>query len=513
MKIEINSDFKKAFELLENQNKNLFLTGKAGSGKSTFLEYFTKNTSKTYAVLAPTGVAALNVSGETIHSFFKFKPNITKNDVLKKAKYVKKTDPYFYLDILIIDEISMVRADLLDLMDIFLRKVLKTNQAFGGLQILFIGDLYQLPPVVTSKERQFFQSEYQSPYFFDSNVIQDPMLNLKFIELEKIYRQKDQNFIEILNAVRNKTVNDQHLDKLNAKIKMNFESQDYITLTTTNQMANEINNKFLERINSKSFHFQAQINGNFQESSYPTQEDLVLKEGAKVMFLNNDKAGRWVNGTIGKIKKIYSDYLVVQIGDESCEVEPHTWEVQKSFYNQEINQLDKETVGAFTQFPLRLSWAITIHKSQGKTFKKVIIDLGRGSFAHGQTYVALSRCTSLKNLILKKELQKKHLIIDYRIINFLTKFQYQISEKSCSLEDKIKILKQAQEENLPVEITYLKRQDVKSKRQIIINYIGESEYMEKKFIAVEAFCLKRQQDRVFRIDRILDLKIIKKNES
>lgn len=512
MKIEINDGFKKAFEILEKKNKNVFLTGKAGSGKSTFLEYFTKNTTKTYAVLAPTGVAALNVNGETIHSFFKFKPNITKKEVLKKASYVKKNAPYFYLDILIIDEISMVRADLLDLMDIFLRKVLKTNQAFGGLQVLFIGDLYQLPPVVTYKEREYFRTEYQSPYFFDAKVNQDPMFNLKFVELEKIYRQKDEKFIEILNAIRNNTAKERHLENLNKKLDSSFENQDYITLTTTNQMADEINSKFLNQINNADYQFEAKISGEFKENVFPTEKNLNLKVDAKVMFLNNDKEERWVNGTIGKIKQIFSDHILVEVGTETYSVYPHTWAIEKTFYNQEFNQLEKEEIGSFTQLPVRLSWAVTIHKSQGKTFEKVIIDLGNGTFAHGQTYVALSRCTGLSGLVLKKQIQKRHLIIDYRIINFLTQFQYHLAEKNQSLDEKIKILQESQENNLAVEITYLKRQDEKIKRQLLVQAVGEQEYLGKKFIGLQGYCLKTQKTQTFNVSRILELKIIDRHE-
>ncbi len=509
-KIDLNPDFKKALKILEETNLNVFLTGKAGSGKSTFLNYFADKTKKNCVILAPTGVAALNVNGETIHSFFHFNPDITAEEVLKKASKVRKSAPYLYLDIIIIDEISMVRADLLDLVDLFLRKVLKNKSPFGGIQMLFIGDLYQLPPVVNSTEKDFFKTEYSSPYFFDAKVIKKTSFKMEFIELEKIYRQKDNKFIAILNGVRNGTVSQKDLDLLNQQLQPNFQNNDFITLTTTNQMANQINFEKIAKIKTKSQTYQAQILGNFRENTYPTEMSLTLKPKAKVMFLNNDPDGLWVNGTLGIVQKNFHDHVEVKIANEIVTVFPHTWSIKKTFYNQETQNLEREDIGSFTQLPLRLSWAITIHKSQGKTFDQVIIDLGRGTFAHGQAYVALSRCTSLKGMIFKKEIKKSHLLIDYKVINFLTSFQYNISENTCSLTEKVNILNDAKEKQLLVEIIYLKAQDIKSKRLITVFNVGQEEYLGKQFLGVQAFCFKKKQKRIFRVDRILALKIIPK---
>lgn len=506
--LDINKQFHQAFNILENSNKNLFLTGKAGTGKSTFLQYFIANTKKTYIILAPTGVAALNVDGETIHSFFKFMPNITRKEVLAKAGRIKDNSLHSKIEIIIIDEISMVRADLMDFMDIYLRKVLKKRTPFGGKQVLFIGDLYQLPPVVTSREKDFFQEKYASPYFFDAEVIKNPKFRMEFIELEKIYRQKDRKFIKVLNAARNKTVQEEDFQLLNSRIDPSFEDKDYITLTPTNDLADRINTRELNKIKAKSKIYIADITGNFKANSYPTEIRLKLKPGTRIMFLNNDSSGRWVNGTMGTVRKLSNNGIEVEndFGDK-FQVAPHTWSVKQSVYDRKAGQLKKETIGSFTQIPVRLAWAVTIHKSQGKTFEKVIIDLGRGSFAHGQTYVALSRCTDLSGMILKKEIKKSHLLIDYRVVKFLTSYQYELAEKVLSTDEKIKILENAKQNDLPVEIVYLKAQDVKSKRKIKINSIGEEEYMGVRFLAVCAYCMKRKEDRVFRIDRILSLRV------
>ncbi|PMQ00870.1 MAG: AAA family ATPase [Dictyoglomus sp. NZ13-RE01] len=511
--IEFNEQFKKALDLMENTNKNVFITGKAGTGKSTLLNYFRSITKKNIVVLAPTGVSALNVNGETIHSFFGFKPNVTLQSIRKLKD--KEAKIYKEIDTIVIDEISMVRADLLDCVDYFLRLNGKSkSKPFGGIQMIFIGDLYQLPPVVTSKEKELFTKRYKSQYFFDSDVFKD--LPVEFIELEKVYRQRDEKFINLLNEIRNNTIIEESLKLLNSRVRENFEDSDYtVYLTPLNETANKINMEKLNSLKGKLYEWNAYIEGEFDENSYPTDAILYLKKGAQVMMLNNDSKGRWVNGSIGKVvdikrsKNYEFDIIKVQFPDNRVEeVYPFTWEIFHYRYNDDIKMIETEVVGSFTQYPLRLAWAVTIHKSQGKTFDKVVIDLERGVFAPGQLYVALSRCTSFEGIILKKPVKKSYILLDKRIVNFLTNFQYKLSERDIPLEEKIKIIEKAIKENKLLSITYLKPNDEKSRRIIKPYEIGEFEYNKKKFLGVSAYCHERKEDRVFRIDRILEIDIV-----
>jgi len=440
-KIEINPEFEQALKLLEDSDKNLFITGNAGTGKSTLLEYFKDSTKKKVAVLAPTGVAALNIEGQTIHSFFLIPPNITPDKVLEHKLSEKRKKLISSLDMIIIDESSMLRADLLDCIDVSLRYHRQEDSLpFGGVQMVFIGDLYQLPPVVAgAEEKELFRSYYNSPYFFSAKSIED--LEFTFLELEKIYRQTDNDFISLLNKVRNNTVTFQDLTILNQRHDPqcdNVKGKDLvITLTTTNAAADEKNAAELEKLNVSQETFFGEVDGDFSKRSLPTQMELELKEGAQVMLLNNDSAGRWVNGSIGKINKIefddmeMDDVLTVKLNTgKTVKIAKHSWRIHKYFFNEETQKLDTEIVGSFTQFPLRLAWAVTIHKSQGKTFDKVIIDIGRGTFAHGQIYVALSRCTSLEGITLKKPIQKRHIWTDHKINQFFKNLRQGRSHRS-----------------------------------------------------------------------------------
>jgi len=511
--IELNEQFKKALDIMENTNKNVFITGKAGTGKSTLLGYFRNITRKNIVVLAPTGVAAINVQGETIHSFFGFKPDITLQKIKKigdkKARIFKK------IDAIIIDEISMVRADLLDCIDKFLRLNGKSSRLpFGGIQMIFIGDLYQLPPVVTGKEKEIFKIQYKSPYFFDANVFKN--LSIEFIELEKIYRQKDETFIKLLNSIRNNSITEEDLSILNSRVGAKFQNEKSgytVYLTTLNKIATEINIKELHKLKEQIHTYQAEIRGNFDKASYPTDYNLSLAIGAQVMLLNNDPHGRWVNGSIGKIVNIKhrknNDIIIVKLSDNRIEeVLPFRWEIFHFYFNETTHTIETETVGSFTQYPIRLAWAITIHKSQGKTFDRVIIDLSRGAFAQGQVYVALSRCTSLGGIVLTRPVKKSYLFMDWRIVHFLTEHQYKLSERDMPLSEKINIIKDAINKNLKLEILYLKTNDEKSRRIIKPYMVGEKIYMDKPFLGVEAYCFKRNEDRVFRLDRILEMKIV-----
>ncbi|MFA4889172.1 MAG: WYL domain-containing protein, partial [Candidatus Omnitrophota bacterium] len=481
--------------------------------KSTLLDYFRSVTRKKIVVLAPTGVAALNVRGQTIHSFFGFKPDITL-DKVKKAKG-KRSRLFKEIDAVVIDEISMARADLMDCLEKSLRLNGKNPKlSFGGAQMIFIGDLYQLPPVVTSKEKEIFTRHYSSPYFFSARLFDG--FSMEFIELEKIYRQKDEYFIGLLNAVRNNSITDEMLYALNKRVNASLREGNgalAIHLTTTNQMAAEINACRLERLKEKIFTCPAEMSGEFEKHAYPADLELQIAKGAQVMLLNNDPAGSWVNGSVGEVEKIeYSgkgnvEAIYVRLrGGETEKVLPHSWELFHYRFNENTLSIETETAGVFTQYPLKLAWAITIHKSQGKTFDKVTIDLGNGAFAHGQTYVALSRCVSLEGITFKRPLKKSDIRMDWHIVEFLTKYQYALSERDMPFEEKLKLIERAIEEGGCLDIVYLKANDEKSRRRIQPVYVGEKTYQDVTFIGVDAYCLKRKEGRVFRVDRMLEIK-------
>jgi len=424
--IEINDQFLSAFYQLENTLKNIFLTGKAGTGKSTLLQYFLKHTKKNVVALAPTGVAAVNIQGQTIHSFFRFKPDITLQGVHSIKIRKTQRDIYEKIDTIVIDEISMVRADLLDCVDEFLKLYGKKKDfPFGGVQMVFFGDLFQLSPVVTPSEQEIFRDVYKSPYFFDAHSFKE--LDFEFFEFDKIYRQKEEKFISFLGKIRNKTITEDHLRELNYRCRPQFQPKEdelYVYLTTTNAMADRNNQQQLNRLKTENFHFKGEMTGKFDEKNLPTHKDLNIKIGAQVMLLNNDASGRWVNGTVGKVVSVIDDFIVCVelLNGNRVEVTPFTWEMFRYVFDEETQKLKAESVGAFTQYPLKLAWAITIHKSQGKTFTKVILDIGNGTFSHGQAYVALSRCTNFDGLILKKPILKKHILLDQRVVDFMKNF-------------------------------------------------------------------------------------------
>lgn len=426
--LEFDEQFSAAYDLLENNPSPVFVTGKAGTGKSTLLQYFREHTSKNIVVLAPTGVAAVNVRGQTIHSFFRFRPDITPEGVHSiRLRKIQKT-LYKKLDAVVIDEISMVRSDLLDCVDAFLRLHGPDADApFGGIQMIFFGDLYQLPPVMTRFDRDIFKDVYASPYFFDATAFKK--LDFKIIELKKIYRQKDEAFIRLLNNVRDRSISVTDLEVLNRRLNPRFSPGDkdfYVYLTTTNALADGINQERLKELPGESLHLEGALSDGFDVKSLPTHQRLELKTGAQVMLLNNDPGGKWVNGTIGKIFSTAKDHETtgtVRVALSSglvVEVTPFTWEVFRFFYNKDTEAIDSESAGSFRQYPLKLAWAITIHKSQGKTFSKVVLDIGNGTFAPGQMYVALSRCTDLEGLVLKKPIAKRHILLDDQVVRFMT---------------------------------------------------------------------------------------------
>ena len=438
--VEKTPEFLRAFDMFEHSTKNIFLTGRAGTGKSTLLQYFRSSTRKNVAVVAPTGVAAVNIKGQTIHSFFNFRPDITPEAARDIRLRRDKRELYKNLDAIIVDEVSMVRADLLDCMDAFLRhNGPRKDEPFGGIQMILIGDLYQLPPVVTSADRDMFAQLYASPYFFDARVFSQADFDL--FELEKIYRQKEDRFIRLLNAVRDNAVKPEDLALLNLRCQPDFEPPPedfYVYLTTTNDLADGINRARLSAAKGKVYAYAGEIDGDFEKKSLPTHEDLHLKIGAQVMLLNNDPMGRWVNGSIGHIMDIIhaqEDAIRVRLaGGQEVDVSPFSWEMYRFVYDKDLERVESEIVGMFRQYPLRLAWAVTIHKSQGKTFSKVVIDVGRGTFSHGQSYVALSRCTTLEGIVLKRPFARSHILLDGRVKTFLENFKKQVRKTHLVLE-------------------------------------------------------------------------------
>lgn len=512
VEIDFNSEFQRAFELMEETQQNILITGRAGTGKSTLLTYFRDSTKKKVVILAPTGVAAVNVAGQTIHSFFHFKPNVTPASIKRKKK-TEKDKPTLYkkLTTIVIDEVSMVRADLLDCIDKFLRfNGPHEKQPFGGVQMIFIGDLYQLPPVVTSAEREIFKSHYPTPYFFSAKVFDQ--LNIEYIELEKVYRQKDDEFVRLLNTIRNRSVTDDDLAQFNKRCNPLFEAPPgsfYLSLTSTNDLADAINEKRLAELPGKLWKAAGLIDGDFGKEYLPTAVDLKLKKGAQIMLLNNDSLGQWINGTIGKIRKFEpdddgEDVIVAELDNgDTARISPYTWKIYRFFLKNE--ELRSEEVGSFRQYPVRLAFAVTIHKSQGKTFENVVIDVGRGTFAHGQMYVALSRCTSLDGIVLKQPLKKNHILMDWQVVKFLTNIQYAQAAKTLSREDKLKMIEAAILEKKNIEILYLKGQDEKSRRIVRPLFMGEMEYKGYPYLGLQAFCVTRQEKRIFNVDKILEI--------
>jgi ATP-dependent exoDNAse (exonuclease V) alpha subunit len=509
MGIELNDDFRRALDLMENGVGNLFITGKAGTGKSTLLSYFRGITKKNIVVLAPTGVAALNIEGQTIHSFFGFRPDITLDKIVKVKR---NSDIYRELDMIIIDEVSMVRADLLDCVDEFLRKNCDPGKPFGGKRMIFIGDLYQLPPVVSAHEEPIFKEHYETPYFFSSDSIRNSPMEL--VELEKVYRQSDEMFISILNAIRTNIIRPEMVEELNRRVDREFEPPDgefYVSLTPYNKNAHEINARHMDKVKSKEYTFRAEVLGDFEEKNYPVENPLVLKEGAQVMLLNNDPMGRWVNGSMGKIAGIDTDEEIIHVQlheGGTVEVGKFQWSLFRYEYDPDARSILSSPVGMFTQYPIRPAWAVTIHKSQGKTFDRVIIDMGRGAFSPGQTYVALSRCKSLDGIVLRAPLRDTGIWTDWRVTKFMTNYRYGIAEQENPAEDKLRAIQDAIKAHKKIEIVYLKTDDTKSTRLVTPEYAGEMEYNRRTYTGLRGYCHTRNESRTFRIDRILELRVL-----
>ena len=429
-----NEEFQNAWKLIRYTHSSVFLTGKAGTGKSTFLKYICANTKKNYVVLAPTGIAAVNVGGQTMHSFFRipFKPLLPDDPdfavkrLRERLKYPKPLCKLIKkLDLIIIDEISMVRADIIDFMDKVLR-VYSNNmrEPFGGKQLLLVGDIFQLEPVVTADMRDVLRKYYPNSYFFNALAFRE--FSLVPIELRKIYRQKDSNFISLLDRVRvgKPTAND--ITTLNARVGAtsgNNNSKMVMQLATRRDIVDSVNEQKLEQLPSKEIIYEGLVKGEFPEKSLPTSLELVIKVGAQVVFLKNDIDKRWVNGTIGKVYKATKNRIEIELENGTRhEVEPEIWRNIVYEYDEETHRVIEKEIGSFTQYPLKLAWALTIHKSQGLTFNNVIVDFGQGAFSSGQSYVALSRCTSLDGLVLKSNLNHRDVFVNPSIVQYSQEF-------------------------------------------------------------------------------------------
>lgn len=419
---ELSEEFVDAFDLIEYTRKNIYLTGDAGTGKSTFLKYLVENTKKKIVVLAPTGVAALNVGGQTIHSFFRLPPTFIQESDIRRVSHANRS-LLKALDTVIIDEASMLRADLMDAVDYALR-LNRDNMhiPFGGVQIVLVGDLCQLPPVVDKGLEEIMAKEYNNPYFFNARVFDEA--EVFYLELTKQYRQTDAKLIELLNCIRHKKVSDAHLKILNQRVTNEEVDGNPVVLTMTNKDAAYINIGKLNELKSPEYHYEATISGRFsEEGSYPAEIILKLKKGAQVMLLRNDPEHRWVNGTMAVVDELSDDSVKIAVDGNIYPVPIFQWERIEYKYNRITGKIEKEVIGTFQQYPLKLAWAITVHKSQGKTFDAIVIITGRGAFAHGQIYVGLSRCRTFEGIFLLNPIEHRDIIFDERVDGFKNKFK------------------------------------------------------------------------------------------
>lgn len=495
-----NKEFNKAIDYILNTDKTIYLTGKAGTGKTTFLKYLKKVTHKRMVVLAPTGVAAINASGETIHSFFHIRPSVyipedplrtadselnelSMKSIFKHLKYSKsKVELIRNLETIAIDEVSMVRCDIMDVIDKILRLYRDSTKPFGGVQMILVGDAYQLPPIVKKEEQEILKSSYDGIFFFDSKVMEQIINNnqLIYVELQKVYRQNDSKFIELLDRVRVNDMQDKDFALFDSKInkdKFINENKSHIILTTTNVKVNYINEKRLAALPTQSKVYNAVVTGTFAEKERPTDIALELKVGAQIIFIRNDKENRYYNGKLGVVKHLGEKFLLIETETNNGEkidvtVHPETWKSVSYKWNKTENVIEEEILGTFMQLPVRLAWAITVHKSQGMSFDRVMADLGN-SFETGQVYVALSRCRSLEGLSLSSKIKPQSIIADPRVIEFYKNMsEYYAAEDVMLINQTEKIDEKAK---LYSEIIELKK------------YIKELEYFKSQQVELYGY--------------------------
>lgn len=415
--IVLSAEQKAVLKVMEETRNHIFITGFAGTGKSVLFRTFRKQTKKKIVVVAPTGIAALNVEAATIHSTFKLPPQLHQPGRLEKnprcCSVLEKVDT------IMIDEISMVRADLLDAVDERMREAKRNNIPFGGAQVIMSGDMYQLPPVVADDDLQkYLEAVHGGPFFFNALVWKNA--EFKIYELTQIFRQKDPIFKDVLNAVRDGSVNDEQIEQLNTRC-VPIPAEGTVTLAPTNNLVTQINQQRLDRLPGKMYTYRAQITGQMKKSVFPTEEYLQLKQNAQVVLLKNDKDGRWVNGTVGIIEKLSDTAIEIRVDGIVYTLERETWEEIAYTYDHDTQKVEAEVVSSFTQYPIRLAWALTIHKSQGQTYENVALDLTTATFAAGQLYVALSRATSLEGLYLKMPVKRSHIIVDPKVSAFMSR--------------------------------------------------------------------------------------------
>ncbi|MFA5900179.1 MAG: AAA family ATPase [Hyphomicrobium sp.] len=415
-------EFERAVDFVQSDEGHLFVTGRAGTGKSTLLRAMRDHITDESVVLAPTGLAAVNVGGQTIHSFFGFPPRLIGSNDIRRSRNGRVMRK---LKLIIIDEVSMVRSDLMWAIDQSLRVNRgRPREAFGGVRLVLFGDLHQLPPVIQGEVGLHLETEFGGPFFFQVPSLSEGA-GMSLLELDRVFRQSDETFLHVLNRIRDGDVSEEDLEVLNERthpIRTLSEGDPYVILTPTNAAAQRINMAFLDALSTTERTYEAGITGEYSNAAHPTDASLLLKEGAKVILLRNDPDRRWVNGTIARVSRLDEKRVWIELDGKTHEIEPVSWEARRYAYDQTAEKIVENVTGTFRQFPLRLAWALTIHKSQGLTLDKVYIDLGRGTFAHGQAYVALSRCRSLEGLALARPLRPSDILFDRSAMGYRDRF-------------------------------------------------------------------------------------------
>lgn len=517
----LTNEFKGIIEILTSTNDSIFITGKAGTGKSTLLKHFIRTTKKNCVVLAPTGIAALNIGGQTIHSFFRFPPAIIKEKNIE-PDYVR-SDLFKSLQMVIIDEVSMVRSDLMHGVDVALRRNRnKPDEPFGGVQMVFIGDLFQLPPVLQEKDRNKILSSYSGQYFFDAPIFKD--FKYHFKELTIVFRQSTEQiaFKNLLNNIRKNNIAFDDMTLLNSRHMENTGPQENsIFLTARRNTARRINNEELLKLNGKEISFLGVLSGKYEklreldeeqlENRLPAPYRLRLKKNAQIMMTRNDPDKRWVNGSIGRVFKIDEGTITVQINGKNFDVAKESWKEVEFILNKDTNEIEERTLAEFRQYPVMLSYAMTIHKSQGKTFERITIDIGAGAFAHGQIYVALSRCKTLEGVVLNNPIGKKDIIVDPRVAEYYNNKSIP-AKKTVEYMSTTTIRKKiifAIKSNKRIKIVYRNFNGESSERELsnldISNEFGAYGYENDH---IKAYCHLRKEERSFKIERIYKVEII-----